>query len=66
VLEYWHQNAIWYFDIRLENVLLMLRKSKGIWDVVLGDFGLAFVINEEYDREFAGIPQFTASERWLG
>jgi serine/threonine protein kinase len=51
-LEYCHKNAVWHRDIKLKNVLLMLRKSKSNWDVVLGDFGLAFMVNEKCDREF--------------
>jgi hypothetical protein len=52
VLEYCHKNGVWQRDIKLENVLLMLRKSKSIWDVMFGDFGLAFVVNEKCDKEF--------------
>jgi serine/threonine protein kinase len=62
VFEYCHKNGIWHRDIKLENVLLMLRKSKSIWDVVFGDFGLAFVVNEKYDRELFGTPQYMAPE----
>ncbi|MBI4895662.1 MAG: serine/threonine protein kinase [Candidatus Aenigmarchaeota archaeon] len=66
-LEYLHNQkpAIVHRDVKPDNIFRKEVYGEG-WDVLLGDFGIASLATDPYQRESIGTPHFVAPEQWTG